>query len=187
MVPTLSLLLPVLLSAVLVFVVSSIIHMLLPYHRSDFGKLPAEEEIMDSLREFKIPPGDYVFPFAGSAKAMGSPEHIEKSTRGPVALMTVMPSGPPTMTGSLIQWLLYCVLVAFFVAYITGRALGPGAEYLAVFRFSGTAAFSAYALGLLQNSIWYKRKWSSTLKSVFDGFLYALVTAGVFGWLWPDA
>ena len=98
MVPTLSLLLPVLLSAVLVFVVSSIIHMLLPYHRSDFGKLPAEEEIMDSLREFEIPPGDYVFPFAGNAQAMGSPEFIEKSTKGPVGLMTVIPSGPPTMT-----------------------------------------------------------------------------------------
>lgn len=41
------------------------------------------------------------------------------------------------------------------------------------------------ALALLQNSIWYKRKWSSTLKSMADGLVYALVTAGTFGWLWP--
>ena len=91
------------------------------------------------------------------------------------------------MGSSLIQWLVYCVLVGMFAAYLTGRAVGPGADYLAVFRFAGTAAFSAYALALLQNSIWYKRKWSATLKSVFDGFIYASLTAGVFGWLWPSA
>ena len=136
---------------------------------------------MDSLRPFKIPPGDYVIPHAGSS------EFTEKTTKGPVAFLTVMPNGPMAMGSSLIQWLVYCVLVGVFAAYLTGRAVGPGADYLAVFRFSGTAAFSAYALALLQNSIWYKRKWSATLKSVFDGFIYALVTAGVFGWLWPSA
>lgn len=41
------------------------------------------------------------------------------------------------------------------------------------------------AASLAQNSIWYSRKWSSTLKSMFDGLVYGLLTAGVFGWLWP--
>jgi len=31
----------------------------------------------------------------------------------------------------------------------------------------------------------YKRNWGTTLKSVFDGLVYALFTAGAFGWLWP--
>lgn len=40
---------PILLSAVFVFVASSILHMVLPYHRSAFGKLPAEDEVRDAL------------------------------------------------------------------------------------------------------------------------------------------
>jgi hypothetical protein len=185
MVPMMSLWIPVLLSAVIVFVVSSIIHMVLPYHRTDFGKVPSEDEVMEALGKFKIPPGDYVIPCAGSPKVMRSPEFTEKVTKGPVAFMTVMKSGPPSMGGSLVQWFFYCIIVGIFAAYIAGRALGPDAHYLAVFRFVGSTAFLGYALALLQNSIWYKRNWSATLKSMFDGLLYALLTAGTFGWLWP--
>ncbi len=186
MVPIMSLWIPILLAAVLVFVASSIIHMLLPYHRTDFGKVPAEDEVMAALREFSIPPGDYVIPCAGSAKEMKTPEFIEKATKGPVAFVTVMPSGMPKMGASLALWFVYSVVVGIFAAYIAGRALGPGAEYLSVFRFAGCTAFVGYALALWQNSIWYKRAWGSTLKSTFDSLIYALLTAGAFGWLWPD-
>jgi len=187
MVPLMSLWLPIVLSAVLVFVVSSIIHMLLPYHRTDFGKLPAEDEVMAALRKFNIPPGDYVIPRAGSPKVMRSPEFIEKMTKGPVAFLTVMKSGPPTMTGSLVQWFIYSVVVGLFAGYVAAHTLGPNAQYLGVFRIVGGTAFAGYALALLQNSIWYKRNWSATLKSIFDGLVYALATAGTFGWLWPSA
>lgn len=187
MVPTLQLWLPILLSAVAVFVVSSIIHMLLKYHQSDYMKLPQEAEIMDLLRPFDIPPGDYMMPRGEGTKDMNNPEFIEKFTRGPVALMTFWKSGPPSMTGSLIQWFLFCLLIGAFAAYLTGRAVGPGAEYLEVFRFAGTAAFGGYSLATFSESIWFKKKWSTTLKHVFDGFVYALVTAGMFGWLWPAA
>jgi hypothetical protein len=187
MVSVISLWLPILLSAVIVFVVSSIIHMLLTYHRNDFGRVPAEGEVMAALRKFNIPPGDYVLPCAGAPKEMSSPEFIEKSTQGPVAFLTVMQSGPPSMGGSLVMWFLYSILVGIFAAYISGRALGPEAHYLAVFRFVGCSAFLAYAMALLQNSIWYKRNWGATMKSMFDGLVYALLTAGTFGWLWPSA
>lgn len=186
MVPLMSLWLPILLSAVLVFVVSSIIQMLLPYHRTDFGKLPAEDEVMEALRKFNIPPGDYVIPCAGGPKEIRSPEFIEKMTKGPVAFLTVMKSGPPAMTGNLVQWFIYCVVVGLFAGYVAGHTLGPSARYLGIFRVVGATAFAGYALALLQNSIWYKRNWSATLKSVFDGLVYALVTAGTFGWLWPS-
>ena len=185
MVPALSLWLPVVLSAVIVFVVSSIIHMVLPYHKSDFKKLPSEDEVMDALRPFNIPPGDYVVPSPGSSQEMKDPAFINKMEKGPVAFMSVLENKAPSMTTSLIQWFVYCLLVGFFAAYVSGRALGPGAHYLAVFRFVGATAFIGYAVGLWQNSIWYKRAWSTTLKSTFDGFIYALFTAGTFGWLWP--
>jgi hypothetical protein len=186
MVSIFALWLPILLSAVAVFVLSSVIHMVLPYHKSDYGKLPREDEIMDALRGFNIPPGDYAMPRPDSMKEMQSDAYLEKTRNGPVAFMTVVENGPPAMTGNLIQWFIYSILVGVFAAYIAGRALDPGADYLSVFRFAGSTAFVGYSLALLQNSIWYNRAWSSTAKSVFDGLVYALFTAGFFGWLWPS-
>jgi hypothetical protein len=159
--------------------------MFLTYHQSDLAKVPSEDEVSEALRKYNIPPGDYFLPYGGSAQAMKNPEFIEKMTKGPVIIMTVMKSGPPSMTGSLAQWFIYCILVGIVAAYIAGRALSPDVHYLSVFRFVGCTAFVGYSMALIQNSIWYQRKWSSTLKSMFDGFIYALVTAGVFGWLWP--
>lgn len=183
MVPLASLWLPILLSAVLVFVASSIIHMVLTYHRSDFAKVPSEDAVMDALRG--TPPGDFLTPYAGSPAAMRDPAFVEKRSRGPVAVITVAPSGAPSMGRSLALWFLYCVIVSIFAGYIASRALGPGATYLEVFRFVGATAFAGYALALMQNSIWYSRRWSITLKSMLDGLVYALLTAGTFGWLWP--
>ena len=116
---------------------------------------------------------------------MKTPEFIEKSTKGPAALLTVIPSGPPAMGASLIQWFVYCLTVGVFVAYITSRTVAPDSDYMAVFRFAGTSAFMGYVLALMQSSIWYKRAWATTVKNSLDGLVYALLTAGVFGWLWP--
>lgn len=185
MVPLASLWLPILLAAVFVFIVSSIIHMVIGYHRSDYGKLASEDEVMAALRKFDIPPGDYMMPCAGGPKGMKSPEFQEKMKTGPVAVITMMKCGGPSMGKSLILWFLYCIVVGVFAAYIAGRALGPRADYLDVFRFAGTTAFAGYSLALCQNSIWLGRRWSTTLKSMFDGLIYALITAGTFGWLWP--
>src|SRR5712671_2292727 len=85
-----SLWLPILLSAVAVFVASSLIHMVLKYHRSDYGKVPAEDEVMDALRKFNIPPGDYLVPCAGGPEAHKDPAFQEKIKKGPVLMMTVM-------------------------------------------------------------------------------------------------
>lgn len=185
MVEITSLWLPILLAAVIVFVVSSIIHMVIRYHRSDFGKLPDEDGVMDAFRTFNIPPGDYQMPCAGGPEGMKSPEFIEKMKKGPVATMTVLPSGGPSIGKSLIMWFLYSVVVGIFAAYIASRVLKTGAHYLEVFRYVGCVAFAGYSLALLQNSIWLGRSWITTLKSMFDGLVYALLTAGTFGWLWP--
>ena len=116
---------------------------------------------------------------------MKKPEFLEKMKQGPIVLMTLSPGAAPAMGKYLFQWFVYCLLVGVFAAYIAGRALGQGAPYLAVFRFAGTTAFAGYSLALFQNSIWMRRAWSTTMKSVFDGLVYGLMTAGTFGWLWP--
>ncbi|MGB2870046.1 MAG: hypothetical protein WBD36_16475 [Bacteroidota bacterium] len=180
-----ALLLPILVSSVFVFIVSSIIHMVSPWHKSDYPRMPNEDKVMDALRPLAIPPGEYMIPRPADMKEMRSPEFIEKQKKGPVVMMTVWPNGPSSMTKNLVQWFLYSVVIGFFAAYVAGRALPVGAAYLQVFRFVGTTAFVGYTLGLWQMSIWYNRSWSTTIKSTVDGLIYALFTAGTFGWLWP--
>ena len=184
MVPLTALWLPILLSAVIVFVASSIMHMVLPYHRSDYQQLPDEEKLLAALRPAALKPGLYVFPFC-THKDMKSPALVEKYKQGPVGFLTIVPSAPPAMPKFLIQWFVYCLVIGFFVAYLTGYAVTQGAHYLAVFRVAGTAAFFAYGLANLSNGIWKGQRWATTIKEVIDGLIYGLLTAGTFGWLWP--
>ncbi len=185
MVPVMSLAIPIVVSAVIVFVASSIIHMVLPFHRNDVRKLPNEDEALDAFRRLNLAPGDYAAPHADGPEGMKKPEFIAKMSKGPIVFLTVAPGGSVSMSTSLTLWFLYSVVVSVFAAYIAGRALGAGVSYLAVFRFVGASAFMGYALALAQNSIWYKRNWGMTIRSMIDGFVYALLTAGTFGWLWP--
>ena len=177
--------LPILLSSVLVFVVSSIIHMLSPWHKSDYPKMSNEDKVMDALRPLAIPPGDYLVPRPSSRADMRSPEFREKMKKGPVVMLTVWPGGPMSMGSNLNQWFLYTLVIGIFAANVAGRALPVGAEYLQVFRFAGVTAFIGYSAALWQMSIWYHRSWTTTIKATVDGLIYALLTAGVFGWLWP--
>jgi hypothetical protein len=177
--------LPVLLSAVIVFVASSIIHMVLSYHKNDVKKVPREEDVMGALRPFNLPPGDYAMPRPASMKDMGTPAFKERMTKGPVVFMTVLPSGPFETGKQLGQWFVYLIVISVFAAYVASRALPAGSDYLAVFRFAGTTAFIGYAMAMPQQSIWYRRNWGTTLLLMFDGLLFGLLTGGTFGWLWP--
>jgi hypothetical protein len=177
--------LPILLSAVFVFIASSLIHMASPWHKSDYPKLSNEDQVMDALRPLAIPPGDYFIPRPSSREGMRSPEFAQKVNAGPVVVFTVMPSGGISMGRNLILWFVYCVVVSVFAAYIAGRALPQGTLYLTVFRFAGATAFIGYSAALWQMSIWYHRAWTTTIKATVDGLIYALLTAGAFGWLWP--
>lgn len=185
MVPLTSLWLPIVLSAVFVFVLSSVIHMMLGYHANDVVAVPDEEAARKAIGPLNIPPGDYAIPRPTSMAEMRDPAFAEKLTQGPVVYLTVRPNGALNMGKSLVQWFVYSLVVSLFAGYIASHALGPGADYLAVFRYVGAVAFAGYGLALFQNSIWWSKKWSATLKSVFDGLIFALFTAGTFGWLWP--
>ena len=148
-----SLWLPILLSGVLVFVVSSIIHMVLSYHAGDSQPLPDEAKVMDALRPFEIPPGDYAMPRPASMKEMGEPAFIEKTKAGPVAFMTVLPNGPTAIGTSLARWFGCSLLIGAVAGYTAGITIGPGADYGLVFRVVGAVAFAGYSLAILQSSI----------------------------------
>ncbi len=177
----------ILMAAFLVFMASSVIHMFLPYHKTDYKKVPDEDGFMGALEGMDLPAGDFVVPHAGGdMEVMKSEAFKEKARRGPVMFMTVLPKGDPFAMGAqMAQWFAYCVVVSIFAAYMASRAVPPGGDYLEVFRFAGTAAFAAYGLALPQKSIWFKTSWSTTAKSMFDALIYGLLTGGVFGWLWP--
>jgi hypothetical protein len=185
MVPLMSLWLPIVLSAVAVFVASSVVHMALGYHKTDFAPVPDEDRAMDALRSHHLAPGDYLMPYANSGTSMKDPAFLAKVNAGPRVVMTVLPKGMTAMGGLLGKWFVFNLIVSLFAAYLASRVLAPATPYLTVFRVVGTTVFAAYGLGLWPQAIWYGKSTSATVKSTFDAFLYALVSAGVFGWLWP--
>lgn len=180
----LSLWLPILLSALAVFILSAVVHMALPWHKSDFQKLPDEDKVRDALRPFNVPPGDYMVPMCDGGN-YNSPEFKAKLEAGPNWVVTAMPKGCTSMGPTFLQWFVYLVIVNVFVAYVASRSLAVGTDYLGVFRIVGAVAFLAYAAAQWPQSIWMRRKWSTTVKMTVDGLLYALATAGTFAWLWP--
>ena len=185
MTPLGSLWLPILLSAVAVFLASSLIHMVLPWHKGDYPRMPNEDAFRAAVRPLAIPPGDYMIPRADSPAELKDPAFQAKVQEGPVMMVTVMPNQLFNMGKNLTQWFVYSLVVSLFAAYIAGRARAPGADYMDVFRFASTTAFIGYSLALWQMSIWYQRAWSLTLKSTIDALIYGLLTGGIFGWLWP--
>jgi hypothetical protein len=180
----LSLWLPIVLSAVFLFVLSSIIHMVMPWHKSDFQKMPDEDKVRAALRPFNVPPGDYTMPMCEGSN-YNSPEFKAKLEEGPNWLVTALPKGCSSMGVTFVQWFVYLLAVNVFVAYVASHSVAANTHYLGVFRIVGAVAFVAHAAAQWPQSIWYRRKWSTTIKCTFDGLLYALVTAGTFGWLWP--
>jgi hypothetical protein len=179
-----SLWLPILLSAVFVWIASAIIWMLLPYHKSDFKGLPDEEAARNALKPQDIKPGQYNIPNVKSHSECKNPDVIKKFEEGPVGYLTILPKGMPSMGKNIVLSFIFYVIVGIFVAYITSRTVSSGAEYLTVFRVTGTVAFLAYGTAVIPDSIWFGRPWSITFKHLFDALIYALLTAGSFSWLW---
>jgi hypothetical protein len=185
MVPLTALWLPILVATVIVFFASAIMHMVLTYHRSDYRQLTDEEPVVNALRNAGVTPGpDYYFPYF-AFKDMKSPAVIEKLKRGPVGFITILPNGGPGMGKSLFQWFLYCAVISLFAAYLTGRTVPAGTDFRQVFRVVGTIAFLGYGAAHAQESIWGGRSWIVTVKHIFDSLIFSLLTAAVFGWLWP--
>jgi hypothetical protein len=184
MVSLVALWLPILLSAVVVFVASSIIHMALPWHSQDFKKFPAEDAVLDAVRPFDLAAGEYVAPLPESMAQMSSPEFKAKVERGPRLMLTVL-GKDNGMGRNLVLWFVYGIVVALFAAYVASLTLGAGASYMTVFRVTGTVTFAAYALALWHGWIWYSSGLGRTVRSTIDGLVYGLLTGGVFGWLWP--
>ena len=182
-----SLWLPILLSSVIVFIASAVLHMIIPFHKGDFKGMPGEAGIMAEMRKAGLGRGVYMFPHCESMKSMGSPEYLEKYKQGPVGIVTILPVGPtPSMAKNLVQWFCYCIMISVFVAYLC-RMLPAGAAYGEVFCWAATVGILGYGASHITESIWDGRPWGITIKFIIDGIIYGCLTGGTFGWLWPKA
>ena len=185
MTPTVALWLPILVSAVVVFILSSVINTLTPWHAADYRKLPNEDAVADSLRPHAIPPGDYMLPRPSGMSDLRSAEYLERLRRGPRMILTVHPNEPGNLGGSLIGWFVFVLVVTLIGAHLASGVLPAGAEHAHVFHTIGLYALAAYAFALWPVSIWYGRGWGITIRATIDGLIYAVATALVFMWLWP--
>jgi hypothetical protein len=177
--------LPILLSAALVFVASTLVHMVLKYHASDYVKLPNEDAVRAAIQSGKPEPRQYIIPYAKGPDEMKSPEWQRKYQEGPNGVLTLRPLGPMSMSSSMVQWFLFTLGVSLVTAYLASGTVLIGAPFKHVFRVVGTVAWLAYAAGQLPAAIWMGKPWSIATKEVIDAVIYGLVTAATFAWLWP--
>ena len=174
--------LPILLSAVIVFIASNILWMALPFwHQKDYSRLDNEKPLLDALRNAKS--GQYLVPWMD--RKTTTPEQYAESQTLPGAFMYVRNPKKFSFGALLGSYFGYMLMVSIFAAYLTSRTRPMGTDYLEVFRVAGTAGFLAYGLRGFADSIWYGKPWAVTFKEVVDGVIYGLLMGGVFGWLWP--
>ena len=185
MVPLAQLWLPIVASAIGVFVASSLVHMLLKWHNSDYRKLPNEDEVRSALKSSANAPGMYFVPHVMDHKEVARPENTQKFVEGPIALVTIRSPGPPKMGPYLGKWFLLCLLVSVVAGYLASRTVPAGASFLAVCRPTSIVAFMAYGIGSITDGIWWSRPWGTVVKDLADAVIYAVVTACIFAALWP--
>lgn len=172
---------PILASAVLAFIAGAVIWMAMPWHKSDWSKATDEDGVRAALKG--LAPGQYNLPHCPDQNSFKNPEMQQKFKDGPLAFITVVPSGLPNMGPKLVIMFAYNLVVGVVCAYFVSRTAPPDADYLAIFRISGTVAFISYGMAYVQESVWFGRPWSATIKTFLDALIYAGLTGGAFGWL----
>lgn len=176
---------PAVASALGVWFTNSFVYAALPHHKSDFKSLPNETTARKALKPQNIGAGQYNIPHLPSYHDAKKPDYIRKFEEGPVAFITVLPRGMQSVGKGLGLSLLYYFVVSLIVAYIAASTLDASTSYAGVFRVAATTAWLAYGWAMVPEAIWYGRPWKAIVKQLADSALYALVTAAIFGWLWP--
>lgn len=180
-----SLWLPILLAGVLCWFASALIHMLIKHHNSDYAELSNEQEVVDALRAGSPRPALYTLPYCVDMKEMGSESVQKKFNDGPVAMISVLPSGLPPMGKLLAQQLVFFLVGSVLIALLTALSLTSDTAYMSVFKLVFLASFLTYGWAQIPQSIWMGQPWSNCIRYLIDAVIYACVSAGVFAWLWP--
>lgn len=177
--------LPILLATILIWIMSSVIHMVFKYHNSDYQKLDNEDAVMAAIGQGSPKLGLHAFPYCVDMKEMRDPAMQEKYANGPVGFVLIGQDGLPKMGKLVSQQIAFMLIGVALIAYAASLALPAGAEYLEVFRFVMTAGFLTFGWATMPFSIWYGLQWSATFKFLLDALIYGALVAGVFAWMWP--
>lgn len=177
--------LPMLVSAVGVFVASSLVHMVFKWHNKDYRKLPNEDDVAATLRKSGLPPGQYVIPYCMEMKDLQTQDMQQKFSEGPVGYINLRPNGVPNMGKSLGQWFALTLFVALLATVVAAIALPIGAAQEPAFDITFLVTFAAYACGSISGGIWKGQTWRAVAIDLLDAFIYAAVTGVAFALLWP--
>ena len=176
---------PILVATAFCFIASAVLWMMGPHHKGDWKAAPNQDAVIDALRKGGADAGGYMFPYADRGDKTAFQESMKKWAEGPSGIMYVFPRGAMSMGRMMGQQLVFFLIVNVFLAYVGHHGQLDGQPYLRVFQVIGCVAFMTYSLGTVPESIWFGRPWRHWLTGAFDGLVYALLTAGTFGWLWP--
>lgn len=177
--------LPILATAVGVFVASSLIHMVFKWHNSEYRPLPDEDAVAAALRASGVGAGQYALPHCTDMKQMQTPEMLKKYTDGPVALLVLRQPGPPAMGAYLGQWFVLNLVVAALTGLLALQSFGLGGNAHAAGHLVGVATFLAYSVGSASNGVWMARPWRAVAFDALDALIYGTVSALAFMALWP--
>lgn len=178
--------LPILLTAVFIFIASSLIHMVFKWHNPEYKGFKNEDAVRAAIRAESPAPGMYVLPYCTDMKQMASEDMVKKYGEGPVGFVTLKANGMPNMGKSLSLWFLYSLFVAAVVAFLAAQNVGLAPDHAHIgAHLVGVITFIAYGFGSVQEGIWMGKPLSSVVKYLLDSLIYAVISAATFYWLWP--
>ena len=123
---------PILLAALLVQVTSTLIHMVLKWHNSDYRKLANEDQVRAAIRAGNPAPGQYVLPHCLDPNEMKKPDVAQKWVEGPVAMLYVIKNGAPSIGPQIGSWAAFSQ--AFFEVLVRRPAIPTNSEHDHVWR-----------------------------------------------------
>lgn len=179
---------PIVLSAVIAWIVSAIIWTVAPHRKAEWSGVTDEERFLGTIRSMSLGAGYYMFPFCGDAAQMKDEAFKKRWNEGPIGVLHVW-SHRRSMGACMIGSFVFNLVASVFIAYIAWNSLDgrAGLDYLKVFQITGATAFMAYSFALIPGGIWFGKPIRSMVYDVVEGLVIGLLTGGVFGWLWAYA
>lgn len=178
---------PIVVSALVAWIISAIIWTAMPHRKKEWGGVTDEDDFRKAITSRKLKPGNYMFPYCEPAE-MKDEAHKNRMNTGPYGTLYIWTHRRgmgACMGGSFV----FNLVASFFIAYIAWQALTGQADtaYLKVFQITGATAFLTYTFALIPGGIWFGKPVRSMVYDAIEGLVIALMIAGVFGWLWPRA
>jgi len=178
----LSLILPIVLSAVALFFASFLSWMVLQLHKKDWGKVAREDDLMAAVKKCDLAEGSYMFPCCGSQAEMQTEAFQQRYAAGPRGVLTILPK--TNMGKNLALTFAYFLAASAGLAFLAAMAFDRGTAPWSVFRLVFVAGYLTFAAAMVQQAIWFRPR---IVGHVIEAAAYAAITGVIFAALWPAA